>query len=81
VVPKQRAALSLSLGLPLAALTASLVLTEKPLLADCNCLYAGQQYSQGACIQSVCAPGYSQLCYVNFNQCMWSSCNGCTPPL
>lgn len=40
----------------------------------CDCTYAGQCYSIGACVQSVCAEGSSQKCS---NGGSWGACGSC----
>lgn len=42
-----------------------------PLYASTSCYYAGQEYSDGACVQSCANSG--QIC----NQGAWMSCSSC----
>ncbi len=45
-----------------------------------GCMYAGQCYSAGACIQSVCGGnGRGQKCSTPLPDCegAWSACGGC----
>ena len=73
MLKKQRVALVLSFSLPVVAGVALETTAE----AFADCLYAGQSYSPGACIQSVCSDGKSQIC---LSQGEWSGCANCDDP-
>lgn len=78
---KQKTALFLSLGLPLLAAGAAVLMTETPVKADGDCVYASQHYSEGACLKSVCTPPAAQQCAFNAGMYYWTDCQSCTPPL
>jgi len=60
-------ALALSVALP-----AGVVADE----ACSGCWYAGQAYSHGGCVQSVCAPLHGQQCLNG----AWTGCGACNDP-
>ncbi len=76
---KQKLGLGGALLLP--SLAGALVFAV-PATADAQttCLYAGQPYSVGACIASVCTPPKAQMCLAGGT---WTTCSNCgeDPPL
>lgn len=75
---KEQTAASFAAILPVAAGLAFVSVSPTRVAADgVVCYYAGQQYSQGACIRSVCEPPQSQRCSAEGT---WSACSSCSEP-
>ena len=76
---KQKLGLGGALVLPILA-GAFMVATPAHLGAEENCVYAGLEYSVGACVQSVCPPQQGQMCQPTTGS--WTQCTeACAPPL
>jgi len=74
---KQKTLLGCAFGMPIVA-AMMIAAAPAPLKADADCLYAGESYSEGACVESVCVdPYWGQKCLGG----RWSSCTNCTTPL
>jgi hypothetical protein len=70
---KQVVAGALAVGLPLAA-TVMFMLMSAPVYADGGiCIYAGQEYSEGGCVRSVCTAPEVQMCVGG----VWTGCRPC----